>query len=77
MSFGDRKALMEEISSGLMAIRDGDRAVFRAVGRGELVYQGSATADAPDLLLEFAPGYQASWATRLGGVSPFLFADNM
>ena len=37
---------------------------------------GPHTGDAPDLLVHFAAGYRASWATALGGAGGGHFEDN-
>jgi len=76
--FGEaRDALVVELRDGLLALRDGDEKPLSAVLDGASIYSGAATAGAPDLLLSFAPGYQASWATRLGGAPHPLFEDNL
>jgi predicted AlkP superfamily phosphohydrolase/phosphomutase len=72
-----RDALIVELREGLLALRDGDERPLSAVLDGASLYSGAATAGAPDLLLSFAPGYQASWATRLGGAPQSLFEDNL
>ena len=38
---------------------------------------GPYTDEAPDLVVNFAPGYRASWATALGGLGPTCFEDNV
>jgi len=72
----ERDALLATLQADLLALRDGDRRPLAAVQAGASLYEGPAAALAPDLLLSFAPGYQASWATRLGGVPGVLFEDN-
>lgn len=75
--FGEaRDDLIVALRDGLLALRDGETKPLSAVLDGASIYSGAATAGAPDLLLGFAPGYQASWATRLGGVPEALFEDN-
>ncbi|MEX0713308.1 MAG: nucleotide pyrophosphatase, partial [Pirellulales bacterium] len=61
--------------SGLVDPQTGRVAVRSAVAREE-VYRGPYTAEAPDLLVNFAEGYRCSWATTLGGVPQGHFEDN-
>jgi predicted AlkP superfamily phosphohydrolase/phosphomutase len=49
---------------------------IRSVSRKDQIYSGPYTADAPDLLVNFHPGYRVSWPTSLGGFSHCLFEDN-
>jgi predicted AlkP superfamily phosphohydrolase/phosphomutase len=42
----------------------------------EQVYQGPYVPEAPDLLVNFQPGYRVSWSTPLGGMAAGLFEDN-
>jgi len=72
----ERDALLSELRERLLALRDGERKPLAKVEDGAALYSGDATAAAPDLLLSFTPGYQASWASRLGGVPADLFEDN-
>jgi predicted AlkP superfamily phosphohydrolase/phosphomutase len=77
VGFGaERDALLSAIRSDLLALRDGVRQPLSAVQPGAVLYSGPASGSAPDLVLSFAPGYQASWASRLGGVPATLFEDN-
>jgi predicted AlkP superfamily phosphohydrolase/phosphomutase len=50
--------------------------VIRRVYRTDEAYSGSATGLAPDLILGYAPGYRASWATCLGELTPDVLMDN-
>jgi predicted AlkP superfamily phosphohydrolase/phosphomutase len=61
----------------LQAVRDfnGQR-VIRHVYRADQVYTGSAIELAPDLILGYARGYRASWATCLGELTPDVLLDN-
>jgi len=49
---------------------------IRSVSRKEQIYSGPYMPDAPDLLVNFHPGYRVSWPTSLGGFSQSLFEDN-
>ncbi|MFO1048574.1 MAG: alkaline phosphatase family protein [Geminicoccaceae bacterium] len=40
------------------------------------IYDGKMMADAPDLVVGYAPGYRASWQTALGGVPEKLVVPN-
>ena len=42
----------------------------------EAVYSGPFVDEAPDLLVDFARGYRASWGTSLGGAPEGHFEDN-
>ncbi len=62
----------------LMAYRDpltGGR-VIASVKRREELYRGDYVALAPDLVVEYAPPYRASWSTVLGGVTDDVVGDN-
>jgi predicted AlkP superfamily phosphohydrolase/phosphomutase len=48
----------------------------RSVKSREQVYRGPYVSEAPDLLINFAEGYRASWHTPLGGVPSGCFEDN-
>lgn len=84
----ERQGLLEEgsqaegvrqaIQSGLGALTDplGQARAIHGVSRREEIYAGPYVAEAPDLLVKYAPGYRASWQTALGGVSDRLFEDN-
>ena len=75
--FGEQEALLGEIEEGLAAIRDGEEVAVTSVSRGGSIYKGGASAGAPDLLIGFASGYQASWSTRLGGVGAEVIEPNL
>ena len=50
--------------------------MIRNVYRADEVYSGDATALAPDLIVGYARGYRASWATCLGDLTPDVLLDN-
>jgi predicted AlkP superfamily phosphohydrolase/phosphomutase len=52
------------------------KVAVRRVRPCESVYSGPCVSEAPDLLVDFAAGYRASWGTSLGGVPEGLFEDN-
>jgi len=66
------------IQEGLANVTDqkaGAQAV-RSVSRKEQIYSGPYMREAPDLLVNFYPGYRVAWPTSLGGFSQCLFEDN-
>ncbi|MCI0739209.1 MAG: alkaline phosphatase family protein [Gemmataceae bacterium] len=71
-------ALGKSIKEGLTGLQDAERAklAVRSVSAREEVYQGAYAAEAPDLIVNFADSYRASWGTALGGVADGLFEDN-
>jgi predicted AlkP superfamily phosphohydrolase/phosphomutase len=71
---GLKAALAQELA-GLGDPERGQRAV-RSVLPRERVYTGPYVEEAPDLLVNFAPGYRVSWGTPLGGAPAGLFEDN-
>jgi predicted AlkP superfamily phosphohydrolase/phosphomutase len=75
----EQQALLTELAAKLEVITDDDnegRRVIRSVYRADRVYSGSATALAPDLIVGYARGYRASWATVLGGLTRDILLDN-
>jgi hypothetical protein len=44
--------------------------------RTDEVYSGDASGLAPDLIIGYASGYRASWATCLGELTPDVLMDN-
>lgn len=66
------------IQEGLAEFPDSEtgRPAVRSVSRREEIYSGAYAADAPDMLVNFHPGYRVSWQTSLGGFSHSLFEDN-
>ena len=69
--------MLGELAGKLEAIRDFDGSrVIRRVYRADHVYHGAATALAPDLIIGYARGYRASWATCLGDMTDQVLADN-
>jgi len=66
------------IQTGLAEIPDGaaQRAAVRSVSRKEDLYSGPYAARAPDLLVNFHPGFRVSWQSAVGGFSNALIEDN-
>ncbi len=74
----DAEAIKSDIVRGLMGLRDPERGevAVRSVVTREAIYSGPYVSEAPDLLVNFAPGYRVSWGTPLGGAPEGLFEDN-
>jgi predicted AlkP superfamily phosphohydrolase/phosphomutase len=72
-----REALLAEIAGRLEAMTDAEgRRVIRGVYRSDKIYEGNATALAPDLIVGYARGFRASWATCLGDLSSEILLAN-
>jgi predicted AlkP superfamily phosphohydrolase/phosphomutase len=68
------------IAQGLTALRDPERAGGLAIHRvqpREAVYHGAYLPEAPDLAVDFAPGYRVSWSSSMGGIARSQFEDNI
>jgi predicted AlkP superfamily phosphohydrolase/phosphomutase len=67
------------IQSGLTNLPDThtQRAAIRNVSRREELYSGAFAGNAPDLLVNFNPGFRVSWHTAVGGFANSLIEDNM
>jgi predicted AlkP superfamily phosphohydrolase/phosphomutase len=71
-------ALLAEIKNKLLAITDpetGDK-VFQAIYTKGEVYKGASEAEAPDIQLGYAEGYQTEKASAAGAAPEKLFAPN-
>jgi predicted AlkP superfamily phosphohydrolase/phosphomutase len=71
-------ALKAAIIKGLTGLADPERGqvAIRSVVNREDIYSGPYVDEAPDLLVNFSPGYRVSWGTPLGGAPEGLFEDN-
>jgi len=56
--------------------RETQRPAIRHVASREELYSGNHVADAPDLLVNFRPGFRVSWQSALGGFANALIQDN-
>jgi predicted AlkP superfamily phosphohydrolase/phosphomutase len=84
----EREGILEEgteadrvrnaIAAGLGGIVDGatQRTAIRSVSRREEIYSGPYAANAPDLLVNFCPGFRVSWQSAVGGFANSLIEDN-
>jgi predicted AlkP superfamily phosphohydrolase/phosphomutase len=69
--------LIEEITNRLVeGTKWQDQPVIRSVYRASQVYQGDATAFAPDLIVGYHRGFRASWATCLGDLEADTISPN-
>src|SRR5205085_12684039 len=74
-----REALLTELAARLEAVVDNDnegQRVIRGVYRSDRIYQGNATAMAPDLIIGYTRGYRAAWDTVQGDLSPEVITKN-
>jgi predicted AlkP superfamily phosphohydrolase/phosphomutase len=71
----DVKAHITRRLSGLIDPDRGATAI-RSVRTATSVYSGPFVSQAPDLIVDFAHGYRASWGTALGRVPECHFEDN-
>ena len=72
-----RETLLTELIDRLQAVTDVDgEPVIRGVYRSDKIYEGNATALAPDLIVGYCRGYRASWATCLGDLTEEVLLDN-
>jgi predicted AlkP superfamily phosphohydrolase/phosphomutase len=67
------------IQTGLAGIADKatQRPAIRNVLRREDLYSGPYVANAPDLLVNFHPGFRVSWQSAVGGFANSLIENNM
>jgi len=69
--------LKQALITALASWRDGEARVIATAYDAAQVYHGDCVADAPDLLLGYAPGWRASWQTALGAAPAVLIEDNL
>lgn len=73
----EQEKLIKQLVARLKRVRDfNGQQVIRNVYRADEVYEGTATELAPDLIVGYARGYRASWATCLGELSGDVLLDN-
>lgn len=84
----EREGILEEgteadrvrraIASGLAGMPDraSARTAIRNVMRREELYSGPYASQAPDLVVNFCPGYRVSWQSAVGGFQNALLEDN-
>ena len=76
---GDAERVRNAIISGLSGLADPSAScvAINSVSRADQIYSGACAAEAPDLLVNYAPGYRVSWQTALGGMPHELVEDNL
>ncbi len=69
----------EEIRKKLLAFRDPrtNKPVLEDVYLGQEIDHGPYAKNAPDLQLNFYPGYRTSWETSLGAIPPGIVVPNL
>jgi len=84
----EREGILEEgteaervrnaVQSGLAGIADAgtQKIAIGSVSRKEDLYSGPYAASAPDLLVNFYPGFRVSWQSAVGGFANSLIEDN-
>jgi predicted AlkP superfamily phosphohydrolase/phosphomutase len=76
----EAEAVKAALVEGLSGLPDQERGHARAIHRAqprEAVYHGPYLEEAPDILVDFAPGYRISWSSSMGGVAAGQFEDNV
>lgn len=70
--------LVEEIRQKLLTFRDPEtgKPVLEDVYAGAALFHGAEMAKAPDLQLDFEPGYRTSWQTSLGAIPHGIVVTN-
>jgi predicted AlkP superfamily phosphohydrolase/phosphomutase len=80
VSAGDAASVRGALIQGLTGLtdpgRNGTASINRVVPR-ETAYSGPHVSDAPDLLVDFAPGYRVSWSSSMGGIAEGHFENNV
>jgi len=76
---GDAERVLRAITKGLAGLADtaSGRVAIHSVSRAEEIYSGAYAAEAPDLVVNYAPGFRVSWQTALGGMPRGVFEDNL
>src|SRR6266700_534282 len=74
----DAERVRNAIQTGLPQMSDAaaNCLTIRSVRRREELYSGPYAANAPDLLVNFIPGYRVSWQSAVGGFSNSLIENN-
>ena len=76
----DAEAIKTALVQRLTALPDLQRGNALAINRAqtrEAVYHGPYLEEAPDILVDFAPGYRISWSSSMGGIAEGQFEDNV
>ncbi len=75
---GEHQRVCSAIQNGLAEFADKEtsRPSIRSVVHKNDIYSGAFAKDAPDLLVNFYPGFRVSWMSSLGGFADSLFENN-
>jgi predicted AlkP superfamily phosphohydrolase/phosphomutase len=75
----EEQQLLEQIREKLLTYQDPDthQTVLEHVRLGTEIFHGPRMAEAPDLQLNFKPGYRTSWQTALGAIPEGIVVANM
>ncbi|WP_240911013.1 alkaline phosphatase family protein [Paludisphaera soli] len=76
----DAASLRRAIAEKLGGVRDDDRGrvAVRSARPRESVYSGPHADEAPDVIVDYAPGHRVSWSSSMGGVADGpLHEDNV
>ena len=76
---GEAERVRAAIIGGLSGLADpkAGAVAIHSVSRAEDLYSGAFAGEAPDLLVNYAPGFRVSWQTALGGMPQAVFEDNL
>lgn len=74
----ESERVRKAIETGLASVIDPDArlSAVASVMRRERIYSGPYVDEAPDLLVNFSPGFRVSWQSSLGGFADHTFEDN-
>jgi predicted AlkP superfamily phosphohydrolase/phosphomutase len=74
----DAERVRRAIQTGMADFPDTDtqQPAVRSVSRREELYSGPFVGNAPDLLVNFYPGFRVSWRSAVGGFSNALLENN-
>jgi predicted AlkP superfamily phosphohydrolase/phosphomutase len=76
---GEAERVRRAIQAGLAGLPDlvAQRPAIRSVSRREEIYAGPFAGEAPDMLVNFHPGFRVSWQSAVGGFANDLLTDNI
>jgi predicted AlkP superfamily phosphohydrolase/phosphomutase len=80
VSLDEADGVRQALIAGLTGLKDPGRGASTAISGvipRESAYSGPYVGDAPDLLVDFAPGYRVSWSSSMGGIAEGHFEDNI
>jgi predicted AlkP superfamily phosphohydrolase/phosphomutase len=71
-----KAALAKQLTGLTDPDQQGTVSIRRVLPREE-AYHGPYLSEAPDLLVDFAPGYRISWSSSMGAIAEGCFEDNV